>query len=102
MKNSFNEADELDGFDDLQEADQERIKKAWEDGHVADEDVPETARKGDGEEDEEEESEKPKKRGGKKKEEEDTISGVFKFEYASSGRSKCKGMSVLLQCAVSC
>ena len=36
-------------------------------------------------------SEKPKKKGGKKKaEEEYDGKGVFKFEYASSGRSKCK------------
>ena len=89
MKNSFNEADELDGYDELNDDDQERIRKAWEDGHVADEDVPETAKKGDGEEDEDEE-EKPKKRGGKKKEEDESGPAVFKLEYASSGRSKCK------------
>lgn len=91
MKNSFNEADELDGFDDLNDEDQERIKKAWEDGHVAAEDVPESAKKSDGDEEDEDE-EKPKKKGGKKKaEDEDDSKGVFKFEYASSGRSKCKG-----------
>ncbi|KAI0747052.1 poly polymerase and DNA-ligase Zn-finger region-domain-containing protein [Daedaleopsis nitida] len=87
MKNSFNEADELDGFDDLSEEDQERIKKAWEDGHVAPEDVPETAQKADGEDDEDED--KPKKKGGKKAAV-DLGPGVFKFEYASSSRSKCK------------
>ncbi|KAH9849562.1 hypothetical protein C2E23DRAFT_352102 [Lenzites betulinus] len=90
MKNSFDEADELDGFDDLNDEDQDRIKKAWEEGHVAAEDVPETARKADGEEAEDDDEEKPKKRGGKKKEEDDGGKGVFKFEYASSGRSKCK------------
>ncbi len=91
MKDSFNDADELDGFDDLNDEDQDRLKKAWDDGHVAVEDVPETAKKGDGDEEDEEE-EKPKKKGGKKKvEEEDDGKGVFKFEYASSGRSKCKG-----------
>lgn len=88
MKNSFNEADELDGFDDLSEEDQDRIKKAWEDGHVAAEDVPETAKKADGEDDEDED--KPKKKGGKKKAVVDSGPGVFKFEYASSARSKCK------------
>ena len=91
MKNSFDEAEELDGFDDLNDEDQERIKKAWEEGRVAAEDVPETARKPEGEEGEDEEEEKPKKRGGKKKDEEDDGKGVFKFEYASSARSKCKG-----------
>lgn len=96
MKNSFNEADELDGFDDLNDEDQERIKKAWDDGHVAAEDVPETAKKGEGDEEDEDE-EKPKKKGGKKKaaEEEDDGKGVFKFEYASSGRSKCKCTSTV-------
>ena len=91
MKNSFNDADELDGFDELNDEDQERVKKAWEDGRVAAEDVPETAKKGDGEDDEDEDEEKPKKRGGKKKAEEDSGPAVFKFEYASSSRSKCKG-----------
>ena len=43
------------------------------------------------------EEEKPKKKGGKKKaaEEEDDGKGVFKFEYASSGRSKCKCTSTV-------
>ncbi|KAI0674578.1 poly polymerase and DNA-ligase Zn-finger region-domain-containing protein [Trametes maxima] len=90
MKNSFDEADELDGFDDLNDEDQDRVKKAWEEGHVASDDVPESARKPEGEEDDEEEEEKPKKKGRAKKEVEDDGKGVFKFEYASSGRSKCK------------
>ncbi|CDO71198.1 hypothetical protein BN946_scf184845.g69 [Trametes cinnabarina] len=90
MKEKFDEADELDGFEDLNEEDQERIKKAWEEGHVAPEDVPETARKPEGEGDEDEDEEKPKKKGGKKKDEDDDAKGVFKFEYASSARSKCK------------
>ncbi|KAI9441590.1 hypothetical protein H4582DRAFT_1811053 [Lactarius indigo] len=40
MKRSFTEADELDGFDELRPApyrntaDQDKIRKAWEDGHV--------------------------------------------------------------------
>ena len=38
MKNSFDEADELDGFEDLNDDDQEKIRKAWADGKVADED----------------------------------------------------------------
>lgn len=91
MKNSFDEAEELDGFEDLNDEDQERVKKAWAEGHVAPEDIPESARKADGEASEEEEEDKPKKKAGKKKEEEDTGVSVFKFEYASSGRSKCKG-----------
>lgn len=96
MKTSFEEADELDGFEDLEGDDQDRIRKAWEAGKVADEDVPDSARKPEGEEDEEEEDEeKPKaKKGGRKKkvDEEDSEpkQTVFKLEYASSGRAKCK------------
>ncbi|KZP25671.1 zf-PARP-domain-containing protein [Athelia psychrophila] len=61
MKKSFTEASELDGYEDLRPEDQEKIDKAWVDGHVADEDIPATAIKPakDGEEDEEE---KPKKK----------------------------------------
>ncbi|KAH9057981.1 hypothetical protein EDB83DRAFT_1042456 [Lactarius deliciosus] len=59
LKKSFTEADELDGFDELQPADQDKIRKAWEDGQVADEDVPETARKA--QDDDDVEKEKPKK-----------------------------------------
>ncbi len=122
MKKSFDEADELDGFEDLSEEDQDKIRKAWEEGHVADEDIPETARKpdadddedggkkkkkgkavkkakdedGDGEEHDGDEEEKPVKKTAAskatKKEKEDKP-GVFKFEYASSGRAKCKGES---------
>lgn len=100
MKNSFDEADELDGFEELSEGDQEKIRKAWEDGKVADEDIPESARKADDEENDEEEEEKPKaKKGGKKKADEkdgDGGKGVFKLEYASSARSKCKSELISL------
>ncbi|TFK80952.1 zf-PARP-domain-containing protein [Polyporus arcularius HHB13444] len=51
-KKSLNDADELDGFEDLDDEDQERIKKAWDMGHVPPEDVTETAMKGDGEDEE--------------------------------------------------
>ncbi|KAH9968234.1 hypothetical protein BC827DRAFT_1171214 [Russula dissimulans] len=67
MKNSFSKADELDGFDDLQPEDQEKIRKAWDDGHVADEDVPETARKPDAVDDANEEAKPKKKRAPAKK-----------------------------------
>lgn len=68
MKKSFNEASELDGFEDMKEEDQERISKAWEDGHVADEDIPDTARKPEGDDGEEEdEEEQPKKKAPAKK-----------------------------------
>lgn len=61
MKKSFSSADELDGYEDLKEEDQERINKAWEEGKVADEDIPESARKPKDDEDGEGE-EKPKKK----------------------------------------
>ncbi|EED79466.1 predicted protein [Postia placenta Mad-698-R] len=96
MKKSFEEADELDGFEDLKDEDQDKIRKAWEEEKVADEDIPETARKPEGEEGEEEEDDKPKKKkaAGKAAKKEDADEGdkkgVFKLEYASSGRAKCK------------
>lgn len=79
MKKSFNEASELDGFEDMKEEDQERISKAWEDGHVADEDIPDTARKPEGEDGEEdEEEEKPKKKVSAKKKAAPTADGEDK------------------------
>ena len=39
MKERFNEADKLDGFNGLNNGDRERVKKAWDDGRVAPEDV---------------------------------------------------------------
>ncbi|KAI0088892.1 hypothetical protein BDY19DRAFT_946638 [Irpex rosettiformis] len=129
MKKSFDEADELDGFDELSEEDQDRIRKAWQDGHVADEDIPDTARKPekdeeeedgkakkkkkkgksakktadedeDGDSDGEEEEEKPAKKKGAagkaSKKDQDDKPGVFKFDYALSGRAKCKGRSTCL------
>ena len=103
MKKTFEQADELDGFEELNEADQARVTAAWEAGHVAEEDVPESARKpeketgeeGSEEDDGEEKEKKPKKKAAKKekakKEDKEDKPGVYKFEYASSGRAKCKG-----------
>ncbi|KAI0790543.1 hypothetical protein C8Q75DRAFT_122329 [Abortiporus biennis] len=94
MKNIHDDADELDGFEDLNADDQAKIRKAWEEGHVADEDIPESARKPAGDEKDEEEadgsSSKTKKKAAGKAEGE-VIKGTFKLEYASSGRAKCKG-----------
>lgn len=61
MKNSFSESSELDGYDELNDEDKARVDKAWEDGHVADEDIPESARK-PAADDEDEDEEKPKKK----------------------------------------
>ena len=101
MKKSFEEADELDGFDELNEQDQEKVRKAWEEGHVADEDIPDSARKPAGEEeDEDEEDAKPKKKAAAKKEAKKAPAkdepAKFKFEYSSSGRAKCKGVLLRL------
>jgi hypothetical protein len=63
VKKSFEDAEDLDGFEELNEEDQQKLKTAWEAGHVAEEDVPPSAKKDDGEE------EKPKKRATKKKKE---------------------------------
>lgn len=93
-KKSFDEADELDGFEELKEEDQNKVRTAWEEGHVAEEDIPESAKKPTGDDEESDgEEEKPKKRGSKaskKKEDAEPKKTVFKLEYASSGRSKCK------------
>jgi hypothetical protein len=97
MKVQFEDPADLDGFEDLNDDDQERIRKAYEDGHVADEDVPESARKpeADVDDDDEEDDEKPKKKAAAKgKKAADDQPGKFKLEYASSGRAKCKGKCV--------
>ena len=73
LKKSFSEADELDGFDELQPADQDKIRKAWDDGHVADEDVPETARKPEQAGDTDEEAKPKKKRASPKKDDEGVV-----------------------------
>ena len=67
VKKSFESAEDLDGFEELKEEDQEKLKTAWEVGHVAEEDIPPTAKKPDGADEDEEE--KPKKRASKKKKE---------------------------------
>lgn len=69
LKKSLNEASDLDGYDDLSSEDKERVDKAWEDGHVADEDIPESAKKPVGE-DGDEEKPKRKKAAAKKTDEE--------------------------------
>jgi hypothetical protein len=43
MKNTLGDVEELDGFEELKDEDKDRLRKAWEEGHVATEDVPETA-----------------------------------------------------------
>lgn len=64
MKAKFASPDDLDGFEDLKEEDQERVRRAWEQGHVADEDIPPTARKQAEDANAEDDEEKPKKKRG--------------------------------------
>lgn len=67
MKNSFDDASELDGFEDLRPEDQEKVTKAWEEGKVAESDIPETAKKAEGAAEDEEEKPKKKRAPAKKK-----------------------------------
>lgn len=45
MKKELGDPENLDGFEELPEEEQERLRKAWDAGHVAEEDVPPTADK---------------------------------------------------------
>lgn len=68
MKNQFSESSELDGYEDLKPEDKQKVDTAWKSGHVAEEDIPQSARKPIVE-GEEEDRVKPKKttaRGAKK------------------------------------
>jgi len=62
FKDAFDNPDELDGFEELKAVDKERVRKAWEDGKVADEDIPPTAKKTGDAGDAGEDDEKPKKK----------------------------------------
>lgn len=75
MKAKFAAPDDLDGFEDLKEEDQERVRQAWEQGHVADEDIPSTARKPADDADIEGGEEKPKKKRAPAKKKTDTVGG---------------------------
>lgn len=67
FKKSFDRADELDGFEELKAVDKERVRKAWEDGKVADEDIPASAQVGGGDQDEDDAAKPKKKRAPPKK-----------------------------------
>ncbi|KAK0211509.1 zf-PARP-domain-containing protein [Armillaria fumosa] len=91
VKEQFEKASEVDGYDDMKPEDQAKVDKAWEDGQVADEDIPETARKAEGEPEEEEEEEKPKKARGKKKAED----GEEKPKKPRAPRAKVCGVDAV-------
>lgn len=73
LKENYDEPSELDGFDelpyvshptglaDLSEDFQDKISEAWKTGHIDPNDIPETAKRAEGDDDEEEE-ESPKKK----------------------------------------
>lgn len=97
IRTQFSDATELDGFDELNDIDKSKIMKAYEEGHVADEDIPDSAKKPEGEEqpkqkaaakkktakkdkdaaedNEEQAEEKPKKKRAPKKKVEDNLDG---------------------------
>ncbi|KAJ7477233.1 poly polymerase and DNA-ligase Zn-finger region-domain-containing protein, partial [Mycena galericulata] len=45
LKEKHDEAADIDGFEELTEEDKARVTAAYEAGHVADEDIPDSARK---------------------------------------------------------
>ncbi len=69
VKKNLSDPNELDGFDELKEEDKAKVIQAWQDGHVADEDIPASARKPEGEEEEKPKKKAPAKKAAKKKDE---------------------------------
>lgn len=94
MKKSFAESDELDGYENLTPEDKERVNAAWESGHVADEDIPESARKPAGGDDEDEEKPKKKRAAPKKKKDEDE-EGAEKPKRARATKAKVLNIAAL-------
>jgi hypothetical protein len=47
MQELYSDPSNLDGFDDLKPEDKDRISKALQDGHVAEDDIPESAKEGE-------------------------------------------------------
>ncbi|KAH7103764.1 Cullin binding-domain-containing protein [Auriculariales sp. MPI-PUGE-AT-0066] len=70
VKKTIDDPTDLDGYDELQPVDQKKIETAWAEGHIADEDIPESARKPE-EEGDDDEKPKKKKAPAKKKTEDD-------------------------------
>ena len=60
MQDMYSKPSDLDGYNDLKPEDQSKIQKALEEGHVAEEDIPESAKKGEAG-GEEEEEDKPRR-----------------------------------------
>ena len=79
----------MDGFDELKPEDKEKVRKAFQDGHVADEDIPESARKegASGEEEEDEDAEKPKKKAASRKRKDPEAEGEAATEKPKRSRA---------------
>lgn len=92
MKNSFSESSELDGYDELTDEDKAKVDKAWEEGHVADEDIPDSARKPAAEGDEDEE--KPKKKAAPRKKKADDADGDAAEKPKKARATKAKVSNV--------
>ncbi|TFK41503.1 poly polymerase and DNA-ligase Zn-finger region-domain-containing protein [Crucibulum laeve] len=92
MKKSFEDPSELDGYDDLKPEDQAKVKESWQQGHVAEGDIPASAKKDDGAAEGEEEEEKPKKKAkktaAKKADESEGESAAEKPKKARASKAK--------------
>ncbi|XP_006463843.1 hypothetical protein AGABI2DRAFT_208769 [Agaricus bisporus var. bisporus H97] len=62
VKKRISEATEIDGYEELNDEDKAKVCTAWDEGHVADADIPDSARKPEGEEEK-----KPKRKAATKK-----------------------------------
>lgn len=89
MQELYSEPSDLDGFDELNPEDKEKVRKAFQDGHVADEDIPESAKKegAAGEEDEDEEADKPKKKAASRKRKDTEAEGEAATEKPKRSRT---------------
>lgn len=90
----ISDAADIDGYEDLKPDDQDRVRNAVEAGHVAPEDVPESAQKPDGEE------EKPKRARKVSKKDEDG-EGEEKPKRARATSSKVRTFHIFLLVAFS-
>jgi len=91
MQELYSDPSDLDGFEDIKPEDKERIRKALQDGHVAEEDIPPSARKegaaDEGTEGEDEGEEKPKKRAAPRKRKETEAEGEAAAEKPKRSRT---------------
>lgn len=87
IKNSVGDVEDLDGFDDLKDDDKDRLRHAFEEGKVADADIPATARKPA---DEEGEKSKKKRAPAKKAEADTDEGGEERPKKAPARKSRAK------------